>query len=327
MLGRPERYIHAGNREIDINELFCLAEDLGANFLVRLQANRLADTPATTAKDTAQRVFAQLSATPWAGQHHVLIGQDETAVLKVKFASIRTLPPVGKQKRYASQLLTYIHALETDPPAGRPPIDWRLVTNLPIAAFASAVEKLGWYALRWKIETFHKVMKSGCRAEETRLETSDRLAKFLALIAVVSWRIFFLTMTARNKPDVAPSSVFTSAEINVLDQINASRPAPRLRDRTLAAYLLQMAMLDCYARRLPQSQSRSATREYRRMARISARPRYRPWHTYRLNTKMWVIESLGGGLRKDSAGKPDSGQFHQGPPARQFCLLEFSERR
>ena len=138
----------------------------------------------------------------------MLIGQDEAAVVKVKFASIRTLPPVGKQKRYASRLLTYIHALEIDPPAGRPPIDWRLVTNLPVADFAAAVEKLGWYALRWKIETFHKVMKSGCRAEETRLETSDRLAKFLALIAVVSWRIFFLTMTARNKPDATPKLGF-----------------------------------------------------------------------------------------------------------------------
>lgn len=249
LLGRPERYIHVGDRESDIYELFCLAEDLGTNFLIRVQANRLADAPGTTAKATAHRVFAQLSATPWAGQHRVSIGQDEAAVLKVKFASIRTLPPVGKQKRYASRLLTYIHALETDPPAGRPPIDWRLVTNLPIADFAAAVEKLGWYALRWKIETFHKVMKSGCRAEETRLETSDRLAKFLALIAVVSWRIFFLTMTARNKPDAAPISVFTSAEINVLDQIDASRPAPRLRDRTLAAYLLQIAMLGGYLNR------------------------------------------------------------------------------
>jgi hypothetical protein len=123
------------------------------------------------------------------------------------------------------------------------------VTNLPVADFASAVEKLGWYALRWKIETFHKVMKSGCRAEETRLETSDRLAKFLALIAVVSWRIFFLTMTARNKPDATPSSVFTSDEINVLDQIDASRPTPRLHDRSLAAYLLQIAMLGGYLNR------------------------------------------------------------------------------
>jgi hypothetical protein len=58
LLGRPERYIHVGDRESDIYELFCLAEDLGTNFLVRVQANRLADAPATTAKDRAHRVFA-----------------------------------------------------------------------------------------------------------------------------------------------------------------------------------------------------------------------------------------------------------------------------
>lgn len=44
-------------------------------------------------------------------------------------------------------------------------------------------------------------LKSGCRAEEARLETAERLAKFVALIAVVSWRIFFVTMSARVKPD------------------------------------------------------------------------------------------------------------------------------
>ncbi|MEI9424268.1 hypothetical protein O7A70_24185 [Mesorhizobium sp. Cs1299R1N1] len=121
----------------------------------------------------------------------------------MKFATINTLPPVGKQKRYSPQILTYIHALEEDPPPGRDPIDWKLVTNLPVDDLSAAVEKLGWYALRWKEEVFHKVMKSGCRAEEARLETAERLAKFLALIAVVSWRIFFVTMSARAKPDAA----------------------------------------------------------------------------------------------------------------------------
>jgi len=106
------------------------------------------------------------------------------------------------------------------------------VTNLPVGDFAAAVEKLGWYALRWKAEVFHKVMKSGCRAEETRLETAERLTKFLALIAVVSWRIFFVTMSARAKPDAAPDSVLTFAEISALDRIGASRARPRLQRRT-----------------------------------------------------------------------------------------------
>ena len=250
LLGAPERCVHVGDRESDIYELFCLAQDLGARFLVRVQTNRLAERPADAAPhDPAHRVFAQLAAVPWAGRHRITVNQDETTWLQVKFAAINTLPPVGKQKRYSPQILTYIHALEEDPPPGREPIDWKLVTNLPVGDLAAAVEKLGWYALRWKAEVFHKVMKSGCRAEEARLETAERLTKFLALIAVVSWRIFFVTMSARAKPDAAPDSVLTFAEISALDRIDASRTRPRLQRRTLAAYLLQIAMLGGYLAR------------------------------------------------------------------------------
>lgn len=53
--------------------------------------------------------------------------------------------------------------LEGGAPSDRDPIDWKLVTNLPVYDLAAAVEKLEWYAMRWKIEVFHKVMKSGCR--------------------------------------------------------------------------------------------------------------------------------------------------------------------
>jgi hypothetical protein len=92
-------------------------------------------------------------------------------------------------------------------------------------------------------------MKSGCRAEEARLQTAERLVKFLALVAVVSWRIFFLTMSARAKPDAPPDTVLTAAEIKALDHIDAVRSRPRLPQRTLAAYLLQIASLGGYLAR------------------------------------------------------------------------------
>lgn len=92
-------------------------------------------------------------------------------------------------------------------------------------------------------EVFHKVMKSGCRAEEARLETAERLTKFLALAAVVGWRIYFVTMSARASPDAAPDSVLTYAEIMALEQIDETRSRTRLKQRTLATYLLQIAML------------------------------------------------------------------------------------
>ena len=162
---------------------------------------------------------------------------------------IKTLPPVGKRKRYNPQALTYVHALDLAPPADRPPIDWKLVTSLPVVNFAEAVEKLDWYALRWKADIFHKVIKSGSRADEGRLQTAERLVKFLALIAVVSWRIFFVTMSARVKPDTPPDTVLTAAEIQTLDRIDATRSRPRLQRRALADYLLQIAMPGGYLAR------------------------------------------------------------------------------
>ncbi|MGY3078065.1 hypothetical protein ACVWZZ_004473 [Bradyrhizobium sp. LM6.10] len=47
--------------------------------------------------------------------------------------------------------------------------------DLPVSSRTDAIEKLEWYALRWKIEVFHKILKSGCKAEESKLRTAQRL--------------------------------------------------------------------------------------------------------------------------------------------------------
>jgi hypothetical protein len=91
----------------------------------------------------------------------------------------RILPPIGKQKRYPALTLTVLHAREPEEPAHRPWIDWRLVTDLPVLSNQAAVEKLRWYALRWKIELFHKILKSGRKAEDARLRTAERLVRLM----------------------------------------------------------------------------------------------------------------------------------------------------
>jgi hypothetical protein len=64
--------------------------------------------------------------------------------------------------------LTVIHAEEAATPRNRKKISWKLITDLPVNSGRAAVEKLEWYAMRWKIEVFHKILKSGCRAEDSR---------------------------------------------------------------------------------------------------------------------------------------------------------------
>ena len=69
------------------------------------------------------------------------------------------------------------------------------------------------------IELFHKILKSGCRAEETKLRTAERLVNLLSIYCILSWRIFWLTMLNRAVPDGSPRLVLTALEIDLLDQL------------------------------------------------------------------------------------------------------------
>jgi hypothetical protein len=115
--------------------------------------------------------------------------------------------------------LTVIHATERGTPDGRKPIRWKLVTNLPVVCKTDAIEKLEWYALRWKIEMFYKVMKSGCRAEKSRLRTAARLANLIAMMRIVAWRVHWLTMLNRTDPKLTATLVLTEVEILLLDRL------------------------------------------------------------------------------------------------------------
>ena len=85
--------------------------------------------------------------------------------MEIRYRRIRVLPPSGKQKRYPELTLTAIYAQECGTPKDREPIDWKLLTDLPVRSRAEAIQKLAWYASRWKIETYHQILKSGCKAE------------------------------------------------------------------------------------------------------------------------------------------------------------------
>jgi len=100
-------------------------------------------------------------------------GQPSKAVLELRYRRIRVLPPIGKQNRYPKLDLTVIYAQEREVPTGRDRIDWKLITDLPVSTPLQAIEKLEWYASRWKIETFHKILKSGCKAEESKLRNDS----------------------------------------------------------------------------------------------------------------------------------------------------------
>ncbi len=54
---------------------------------------------------------------------------------------------------------------------------------------------------------FHKILKSGCRVEESRLRTAPRWVNLIAKCRVLARRIFRLTMIHRSQPTVALSQL------------------------------------------------------------------------------------------------------------------------
>lgn len=246
LFGAPERCIHVGDRESDIYELFCLAEELGTHFLVRACVDRLAGDGNHTIADEMRDLEV-------AGLHHVEVANDagrvETACVEIKYGSICVLPPIGKQKRYPALTLTVLHAQEREGPADRPRIDWKLITDLPVRSHREAIEKLHWYALRWKIETFHKILKSGCRAEQARLRTAERLVRLIAVFCILSWRVFWLTMINRSLPEADPNLALTKLEIGLLDQLVPDRRGTPSTAISLSKYITKIARLGGYLAR------------------------------------------------------------------------------
>jgi hypothetical protein len=246
LLGEPSRCIHVGDRESDIFELYCLSQEIGTHFLVRTCVDRLAG-------DGRHTISAEMDEVAIKGLHRIEVrddkGETSTATLEIKTKRIRVLPPIGKQKRYPALELTVIHASERGAPKGRKPIEWKLITDLPASTRADAIEKIGWYAMRWKIEVFHKILKSGCRAEGSKLRTAERLANLMAVFCILSWRVFWLTMLNRSAPGMTPKMVFTDAEIDLLDHLILDTGNRQCRPRTLSYYLTKLARLGGYLAR------------------------------------------------------------------------------
>jgi hypothetical protein len=61
-------------------------------------------------------------------------------------------------------------------------------------------------------KAFHKILKSGCRAEASKLRTAQRIVNLIAVFCILSWRIFWMTMMNRVAPLMSPLVALTEVE-------------------------------------------------------------------------------------------------------------------
>ena len=96
---------------------------------------------------------------------------------------------------------------------------------------------------------FHKILKSGCKAEESKLRTAQRLANLISVFCILSWRIFWMTMLNRSAADAPPDLALTKDELQLLDHLVKDRKQGPHRRPMLSHYLTKVARLGGYLAR------------------------------------------------------------------------------
>ena len=136
--------------------------------------------------------------------------QVELRYQQVEFAAPRHL------KHKSNIELWVVHAREKKPPQGVKPLEWCLLTSREITTASDAEQCLVDYALRWRIEDWHRVLKTGCRVEDLAHQRLERLERAIAINLVIAWRIMVMTLLGREVPELPAEVMFSEVEILVL---------------------------------------------------------------------------------------------------------------
>lgn len=222
--------INICDREADIYEYFQEAKKLGEKILVRASQNR-------SLLDEQKCLWDFMSNQPVKGCLEVEVPAkdnqpERTASVEIRFASVILAPPYRPKSQIKEEIgpinIDAVWVKEINAPAGAEPLDWKLLTNVPVRTFEHALERVSWYRKRWNIETYFKVLKSGCKVEDCRFETAERLIRYITLMSIIAWRLFWMTIISRTAPYAPCNVVLAEHEWKALyNTIHRTRDLPK----------------------------------------------------------------------------------------------------
>jgi hypothetical protein len=246
------KLISVCDREADIYELFleptrqprfCRAE-----WIVRARENRsLPERDPEAGPNAYHKLFDTMFQAPVLTQRVLRLPKTpkraaRQAVVEIRAQAMTLKPPYRRGEKLAEVTVYAILVREIDPPADAEPVFWLLLTSLPIDTLEQVLQVIEYYACRFQIEVFFRVLKTGCKVEELQLETQERLEPCLMLYKIVSWRVLYLTMLGRECPELPCDLIFAEEEWKSVWVISTQSPPPK-QAPTLERFLAMLAAL------------------------------------------------------------------------------------
>jgi hypothetical protein len=217
-------WVHVADRGADTFEHLAQHVQAGSSFVLRSLGRRQVQ-PGHEGAPKACSLRRYAKSLPVAGEQPVVIGAragqaEERATVGIAFAPVRVQPPHVRRGEYEKRPLDLwlVVVRELERPKGRQPLEWILLTNVPVTNAADAWERAGWYECRWVIEEYHKAQKTGCAIEELQFTSAQALQPMIALLSVVAVTLLNLREASR-------------------DEATAHRPAAEYVDRRYVAVL------------------------------------------------------------------------------------------
>lgn len=230
-VGADTRLVHVTDRGGDLFEMMSACREQGnTGFLIRAQHNRWVDKG-------AEKLWSFMGKQAVAGYRDVPVPARNGEPKRIAHVSIRqarvSLDPPCRDPRFTEPLVVWaVYATEESPPAGVEPIEWMLLTSEAVETFEDACARVDWYCLRWLIEEWHRVEKTGCRLETSQLKTAEGLKRWAALVTIAAIRLLQLR-------DLAQTAVGDQAE----DPASPANQPVALRALVPRTWLLIVARL------------------------------------------------------------------------------------
>lgn len=202
------------DREADIYEFFNHANKLGVKVIVRATHNRCLED-GEKLWDSLEKEKVKFS---YKLQLHNF--KNDVATLQVRYAPV-SFALNSHKKNYDNspkviKNIMAVYITEKNPPHHREPLTWMLLANFKISSHKAAENIIKYYSQRWKIEVLHRIMKSGCNIELTRLLTNERRIPFVALKSIVAWRLMLISHYNKISPNDNALSILTRSECDAL---------------------------------------------------------------------------------------------------------------
>jgi hypothetical protein len=207
------RVIHVFDREGDVSEVFDSVRQLKhTGVLVRASHNRSLD-------QNSERLWQHLESEPIRFNQEIEIpstGKRKARKVKlaIRFCSINLRTPYRFDNRDPLNVCA-VYATEIDCPDGETPLSWMLLTTEVVDTIDMAITILRWYTYRWRVEEFHKVLKSGCQSERYRL-ASVGMKTLLGFLSVIAVELLQVTYLHRTQPDALAIEILNPLQLEVL---------------------------------------------------------------------------------------------------------------